>query len=92
MMYEYYVNGIDGSDNIDDIDVEEEEADGENELTNWQKELIALVKANPPLWDKRQREYCGKNFNKELAWASVASALKDVSANIYGILYLHNRN
>ncbi|EFN68991.1 hypothetical protein EAG_02452, partial [Camponotus floridanus] len=41
-------------------------------------ELIAIVKANPILWDKRQKGY--KNVhNKECAWASVNAMLKNIA-------------
>lgn len=67
---EYYVEGIDG---FDEENIENENAD---------KDLIAIIKANPILQDKRLKEYSGKNFNKELAWASVAAMLKNISGNI----------
>lgn len=68
---EYYVDGVDGL-------AEDKEEDIENAITH-QKELVAIVKANPVLWDKKQKEYSGKNFNKELAWAAVAEMLKNIS-------------
>ncbi|KMQ85262.1 hypothetical protein RF55_16291 [Lasius niger] len=68
------MDGVDGlaKDEVEDI---------ENTITH-QKELVAIVKANPVLWDKKQKEYSGKNFNKELAglaWAAVAEMLKNIS-------------
>lgn len=72
---EYVVN----YDGIEDI--EEEEEFVEIDVLEQQRQLIELVKANPPLWDKRQRGYCNKNFNKELAWATVASMIGDMTRN-----------
>lgn len=69
-MDEYYVDGVDGF-------FEENEENIEN--TTIQQELLAIVKANPVLWDKKQKGYCGKNFNKDLAWAAVAKMLKNIS-------------
>lgn len=49
----------------------------ENDTITYQKELIAIVKANPVLWNKKQKEY--KNINKELVWASVSEMLTNIS-------------
>lgn len=73
---EYYVDSVDGV-----IEEDDEEENNGNDILNYQKELIDIVKANPPLWDKRQKEYSGKNFNKELAWNSVAAMLGNMSGN-----------
>lgn len=40
-----------------------------------QRELIQLVKNNPPLFAKTTKEYCGKGYNKDLAWQRVGSSL-----------------
>lgn len=71
---EYYVDGIDSIGYL-----EENEEDIGDDTINRQKELIEIVKANPPLWDKRQKGYSGKN--KELAWATVASMFENMSGN-----------
>jgi len=72
---EYYVEGVDGYKY--DYEYEENKENIENDTITYQKELIAIVKANPVLWDKKQKEY--KNVNKELAWASVSEILKNIS-------------
>ncbi|EZA53590.1 hypothetical protein X777_06946 [Ooceraea biroi] len=71
MNYEYYYGDIDGIDGL----TKEVGKECEDEIIK-QKELISLVKANPPLWNKRQREVFGRNFNKDLAWASAGAILK----------------
>lgn len=72
---EYYVEGIDGFEYEENKENKEE--DVENDTIMYQKELIAIVKANPVLWDKKQKG--NKNFNKELAWTSVGAMLKNIS-------------
>ncbi|XP_071578014.1 uncharacterized protein [Temnothorax nylanderi] len=74
---EYYMDGVDG---VGGFEEDEEEYIGDDKI-NRQKELVAIVKVNPPLWDKRQKAYSGKNFNKELAWDSVAEVLGNMSGS-----------
>jgi len=77
MADECYMDGVDGVGGFE----EDEEEYIEDDTIKRQKQLVAIVKANPLLWDKRQKEYSGKNFNKELAWASVAAVLGNMSGN-----------
>lgn len=72
---EYYVDGVNG---LSGFEEDEDISDDTREI-NRQKELIAIVKANPQLWDKRQKGYCAKN--KKLAWAAVAAVLGNMSGN-----------
>ncbi|XP_071632127.1 uncharacterized protein [Temnothorax longispinosus] len=39
------------------------------------RELIQLVRSNPALYAKSSKEYCGKGFDKDLAWQSLGSCL-----------------
>lgn len=43
------------------------------------KNLLLLLKLIWYCGIKKQKEYSGKNFNKELAWAAVAEMLKNIS-------------
>lgn len=83
---EYYVEGVDGFEYEENKENKEED---ENDPITYQKELIAIVKANPVLWDKKQKGY--KNFNKELAWTSVGAMLNISGENIFAYVYTVSR-
>jgi hypothetical protein len=46
----------------------------DDDLLN-QRELILLVKNNPALFAKTTKEYCGKGYNKDLAWQRIGLSL-----------------
>ena len=59
----------------DDFEVAEGGEADEAEATIDIETLIAIVKANPPLYSKRNKGYSGENFNKQLAWSHVGACL-----------------
>ncbi|KAL0116429.1 hypothetical protein PUN28_009814 [Cardiocondyla obscurior] len=74
-----YVNKEHDNEEHNNLEYENKENEYfENNLT-YQKELVAIVKANPILlWDKRHKRYKNVNY-KEYAWAFVSAMLKYIS-------------
>ncbi len=56
-----------------DDDVIGENEEREEEVLQL-RALINTVRPCPALYAKSKKEYCGKNFNKDLAWSSVGQA------------------
>ncbi|CAL1679424.1 unnamed protein product [Lasius platythorax] len=68
---EYYMEGVDGYEYEEN---KENEDYIENDTITYQKELIAIVKANSILWNKKQKEY--NNINKELVSTTIRQLLE----------------
>lgn len=51
------------------------------------RSLIHTVRPCPALYAKSKKEYCGKNFNKDLAWSSVGQAQVPPLSGIFSDIF-----
>ncbi|XP_024882513.1 uncharacterized protein LOC112461487 isoform X1 [Temnothorax curvispinosus] len=63
--------------NVADLEKYVDYVEDDDEDLEWldKRELIQLVQSNPALYAKSSKEYCGKGFDKDLAWQSLGSCL-----------------